>query len=299
MRTNFIGLMMAALLLGACDPAFDAERDPATVDWEYPPGMLETPFTSAKEQLNAILYTANGAGPHPTVLLLHGWPGNEKNLDLAQYLRRAGWNVFFFHYRGAWGSEGVFSFLNAAEDVAAALAHLRASGADYRVDKEQIAVVGHSMGGTMALAGSSKDPAISCVATIAAAGFEPNPEFLANAEAVKQFEKYADRLIMLRGHDGSNFLSQLSAFRALHPLSKVAAGLEGKKVLLVAAQKDTVVPIAVHEKIASEFGRHSAIQLSTRVFDTDHGFSTHRIALARHITRWLGENCRQSINNDS
>ena len=39
------------------------------------------------------------------VLLLHGFPGNEKNLDLAQDLRADGFNVLFFHYRGAWGSE--------------------------------------------------------------------------------------------------------------------------------------------------------------------------------------------------
>jgi len=55
---------------------------------------------------NAIVYEAQGAGPHPTVVLLHGFPGNEKNLVLAQALRRAGWNVVFFHYRGSWGSGG-------------------------------------------------------------------------------------------------------------------------------------------------------------------------------------------------
>ena len=45
-----------------------------------------------------------------TVILLHGFPGNERNLDLAQAIRRSGWNAVFFHYRGAWGSGGVFSF---------------------------------------------------------------------------------------------------------------------------------------------------------------------------------------------
>jgi hypothetical protein len=31
----------------------------------------------------SVIYIASGAGPHPTVLMLHGFPGNEKNLDLA------------------------------------------------------------------------------------------------------------------------------------------------------------------------------------------------------------------------
>ena len=34
--------------------------------------------------LNAFVYVASGPGPHPMVVLLHGFPGNERNLDLAQ-----------------------------------------------------------------------------------------------------------------------------------------------------------------------------------------------------------------------
>jgi len=43
--------------------------------------------------MNALVYVAAGAGPHPAVILLHGFPGNERNLDLAQDMRRAGWDV--------------------------------------------------------------------------------------------------------------------------------------------------------------------------------------------------------------
>ena len=41
---------------------------------------------------------------------LHGLPGEERNQDLAQVLRRAGYAVLLPHYRGAWGSAGIFSF---------------------------------------------------------------------------------------------------------------------------------------------------------------------------------------------
>lgn len=44
--------------------------------------------------LNALVYVAAGAGPHPMVILLHGFPGNERNLDLAQDIRRASWTSF-------------------------------------------------------------------------------------------------------------------------------------------------------------------------------------------------------------
>ena len=39
-------------------------------------------------RLLSVLYTAGGEGLHPAVLLLHGIPGCEKNIDLAQDLRR-------------------------------------------------------------------------------------------------------------------------------------------------------------------------------------------------------------------
>lgn len=40
-------------------------------------------------RLLSVLYTAGGEGLHPAVLLLYGIPGCEKNIDLAQDLRRA------------------------------------------------------------------------------------------------------------------------------------------------------------------------------------------------------------------
>ena len=33
---------------------------------------------------------------------LHGYPGHEKNLDLAQSLRRTGFSSVIFFYRGCW-----------------------------------------------------------------------------------------------------------------------------------------------------------------------------------------------------
>ena len=106
-------------------------------------------------RLSGILYLANGLGPHPTVVLLHGLPGNEKNLDLAQVMRRAGFNVLFFHYRGAWGSEGDYLISRQPEDVAAAIGFLRENAVRYRIDVNAISLLGHSLGGYAALAAGS------------------------------------------------------------------------------------------------------------------------------------------------
>ena len=84
--------------------AFDPPSDTA-----HPASLAAFVIPSLEGALNAVMYTAAGVGAHPTLLLLHGFPGNEQNLDLAQVARRAGWNVLTFHYRGSWGSPGAFS----------------------------------------------------------------------------------------------------------------------------------------------------------------------------------------------
>src|SRR6202142_1276792 len=121
--------------------------------------------------LNALVYVAEGAGPHPAVVLLHGFPGNERNLDLAQEMRRAGWDVLYFNYRGSWGSPGDFSFSHGIEDTAAAVAYLRqpATAKLLRLDPSRIVLIGHSMGGFMAVQGGAADPNIIGIGIISAA----------------------------------------------------------------------------------------------------------------------------------
>jgi pimeloyl-ACP methyl ester carboxylesterase len=104
---------------------------PAAIDTDPPRDAAHPAAMSAfvipvpEGALNAVMYTAAGTGPHPTLLLFHGFPGNEQNLDLAQAARRAGWNVLTLHYRGSWGSPGSFSFAHCEEDGAHALAFVR------------------------------------------------------------------------------------------------------------------------------------------------------------------------------
>jgi len=50
-------------------------------------GSPELFIPSANFLLNGFIYKANGAQKHPTLLLLHGYPGNERNLDIAQVVR--------------------------------------------------------------------------------------------------------------------------------------------------------------------------------------------------------------------
>ncbi len=114
-----------------------------------PPHSAQVLIPSHGMGMNGLFYLAGGLGPHPTIVLLHGFPGNEQNLDLAQAIRRAGWNVLTMHYRGSWGSPGVFSIAHVLEDVDAAVAFVRQPdiAAKYGIDTHRIVLGGHSMGG--------------------------------------------------------------------------------------------------------------------------------------------------------
>src|SRR6478735_9232341 len=89
------------------------------IEWDKnaPAGSTELFIPSGDALLAGLIYRANGSSKHPTLLLLHGYPGNERNLDIAQAVRAHGWNVIYFDYRGSWGSQGKFSFKNCVEDV--------------------------------------------------------------------------------------------------------------------------------------------------------------------------------------
>ena len=104
--------------------ALELPDDPP-VDAAHPARAETLAIPTGEVQVNGLAYIAAGPGAHPTVLLLHGLPGIEKNLDLAHTLRRHGWNVVTMNYRGSWGSPGSFSFKGNLEDARAALAWLR------------------------------------------------------------------------------------------------------------------------------------------------------------------------------
>ena len=87
----------------------------------------------------------------PVVLMLHGHPGGDKNLDIGEALRANGFAVAVMSYRGVWGSHGDYLLSHNIEDVASAVDFLREKAEEYRLDPEKVFLFGHSMGGFSAL----------------------------------------------------------------------------------------------------------------------------------------------------
>ena len=71
--------------------------------------------------LKGKFYVSEVKGTIPTVILLHGFPGNEQDvLGIGKTLSENGINVLTFNYSGTHQSEGEFNFENTQKDIEAA-----------------------------------------------------------------------------------------------------------------------------------------------------------------------------------
>lgn len=242
--------------------------------------------------LNAFVYVAAGPGPHPTVVLLHGFPGNERNLDLAQDIRRAGWDVLYFDYRGSWGSPGEFSFSHGIEDTAAAIDYVRSAqmARILRLDPSRIVLIGHSMGGFMAVQAAAADGGILGVALISAADFggRIGPPLSKDREpgTIKALSAAYDR-------DGMEPLSGCTAEGLAHEMIANAAqwSFMGKinalktRPLLVVTSEDAYA--RGDQAFASALRHAGNDRVATLHLPTDHVYSDQRGPLSGAVLRWL------------
>lgn len=252
-------------------------------DDPHKPARMEVlHIPSGDVKINGIAYVAAGPGPHPAALLLHGMPGNEKNLDLAQAMRRAGWTVVAINYRGSWGSPGIFHFSQVLEDPAAALAYLRQPENAERlaIDTKRMVVVGHSMGGWAAAHTLTRDHALlggalispGDMATFGDKGHDFAQKFVEDdRESITEPDSaaLADELVAHAGDWGMLALAPQLADQRLLVLYSNDRGKSHTETFLDALKAA------------------KAKKLTVGYTATDHSWSDHRIALQAQVINWL------------
>jgi pimeloyl-ACP methyl ester carboxylesterase len=257
-------------------------------DKAYPAAMETFQIPSHGAMLNALAYIAEGAGPHPVVLLLHGFPGNEKNLDLAQAIRRDGWDVVYFDYRGSWGSPGDFSFTHSIEDTQSAIAYLRdaAHAKKLRSDPTYIVLIGHSMGGFMARYVGAQDPAIKAVGLISAAdmgvdkmqSLKPGQEKEATARLAAHLAE--EGMAPLAGCTPDSLAKEVITNATTWNVPNLAPKFANRPVLVITSD-DGLAPS--NDAFVEALHKAGATDITTAHLTTDHSYSDQRIALEKAV----------------
>ncbi|MDR3506392.1 MAG: alpha/beta fold hydrolase [Caulobacteraceae bacterium] len=256
--------------------------DPAP-DPAHPARMEVLHIPSHGVNINGVAYLASGAGEHPTLILLHGLPGNEKNLDLAQAVRRAGWNVVTFNYRGSWGSPGAFRFGQTLEDADSVLAYVRdpANAKALGVDVHHLVIAGHSMGGWVAVNTAAHDKGLVGVISISAGDMAR----LGAAPLAFREKEMAGDMESLAGVTAQSMAQDVASPAVTqYPMPKAAPGLVHTPYLAMTSDdglgQDT-------DALVAAIRAQGGTQATTVHAPTDHAWSDRRIALESLIVLWL------------
>lgn len=272
------------------DPAIqDAPNDP-----KFPASMQPVSFTSKGCKLFGTFFFASGEGKHPTILLLHGFPGNEVNFDIAHAARRMGFNVMVFHYRGCWGSEGEYRWTHLVEDVDTAIQFLqsKAAGEKYNVDADKIVLIGHSMGGFAAVHNSIQHDEIKNIASIAGFNSGLFGEFIEGNNELIQFsaDTMQPAMEFVKCDSAVTLLNEMITNKKEWNLLNHLDTLKSKNWVIIAAKHDTIAPLDLHHKpLVGALKMAGAANFHEHILETGHSFSDSRIKLTKIICEWLSQ----------
>lgn len=282
MLAGLVLVPLAVPALGAQVPqviSADPPRDSAN-----PARMEVLHIPSGGVAINGVAYIAAGADRHPTLILFHGLPGNEKNMDVAQAVRRAGWNVIAASYRGSWGNPGVFRFGGNLEDAEAILAFARDSANARRlgIDPARIVLAGHSMGGWVTALTASRHPELLGAIMVSAAD-------IGKAGAIPLERRVAlmsRNMESLAGVTAQGMAEELGEGAPRWRLELAAPGLAHLPMLVLTSNDGLARDVEPLVRRLRELGNAN---VTTAHQATDHSWSDSRIALQVSIVEWLAQ----------
>lgn len=226
--------------------------------------------------LVGVYYLAETTEPAPLAVLLHGFPGAEKNHDLAHTLRADGWHVLVPHFSGTWGSGGKYSFLTQPDDARSAVDYALSPKGDRPIDAHKVAVVGFSTGSRAAIMSALADERIGAVVSLA--GFSDFSEGLLAEEffhAVMPF---------VSGTSPAELKQEFVALgKGVQPAEAVKQ-LAPRPVLIVHGTEDEIVPF-FHADAFCSGGEPHIHRVAIR--GTNHVFARHRAELIMAVREFL------------
>ncbi len=210
------------------------------------------------------------------VLILHGFPGVPPVMsDLASALCQDGFAPMMIHYRGCWGSGGRYSFLGSLGDARRALALLALRG----VDARNLAVVGHSFGGLVAIHLAAYNNKVKAAVALCPV-----------ANLREDFPTRRTKMVLRRGLP---FVAGLTMKKALQEWAVIAYRhdpinyvnrISPRPFLLIHGDEDDVIPVSCSRKL---FSRALEPKEMVMVNEADHIFAGRQRLVTRKTVSWL------------
>ena len=247
---------------------------------------------SRGENLLGIFYLAAGAGPHPTAIIFHGFPGYEQNLDVAQYLRAHGWNVLAMHYRGSWGVKGNFSFEHCAEDADTQVRFVLdpSNAKKYGIDTHRVIVIGHSMGGFMAASAIAHNQGVAGAVIISAwnigADYESRRHTGSSGNSLEDEAKGLEsdgNLLPLAGTSADALAQEIRDHHPALNINNLVAAIAPRPVFVITANEGLA---PMDHAFAEALRKAEDRRVAERHWNTDHSYSGERAELSSAIFEW-------------
>ena len=283
---KFFVMFLSSLLLFVSTDTFAQSESIVLSDlkWDItsPASSTELFIPSGNSMIAGLIYSANGLQKHPTLLLLHGYPGNERNLDIAQVVRSRGWNVIYFDYRGSWGSQGKFSFKNCVEDVVNVVSFCTKYQDSLKIDTSNIVLFGHSMGGWVCIKALQEIPTIK-------KGFALSTWNIGNDYRNIVTEKEMLRLAKDPSTGGKYFVLNTSLKDLFNPviqdqtyfnLLNDGKSLADKQILMIDEHLG-------NNQLADKIKETNKSYFDYSVWQTDHSFTNKRVSLINKVLAFL------------
>lgn len=249
------------------------------LDAKSPAGFQELNIPSADSKLQGFILTANGAEKHPTLLLLHGFPGNERNLDLAQVVRAHGWNVIYFDYRGSWGSQGKFSFKNCVADVVNVVAWCKKNANALKIDTANIALFGHSMGGFVCLKALEYLPGVKKGFALSTWDIYASVKYFTGPDRIKKMEQAGGKYFVLNATAEEMYRPVIQDEKYFNFHNSVDALAQKQLIMLDETQNN--------KALAEDIRAHNKAYFDYQVWKTDHPFTNKRVSLMNKVLWFL------------
>ena len=252
-------------------------------------------------KLDAKFYQVDKAISPPTLILLHGFPGNANSpYGLVERLTKNGINVLVFNYEGSFNSEGIFSWENCMTNIGVAYSFLKQKNniQQFSIDTSKIFVCGCSMGAAFALSAAVHNSEIRKL--IAVAGGNDLSIYLQKMKSDPIFRTALEKRIAtavmpngpIKGDSAyiHKYFDQLMSSYEYFDLIKNAEKLKNKEIFFITGWLDTTIPM--EEFIIPSYRKLKTLypkSVSIKALETDHYFTNARDELASSIIEWVNK----------